>query len=133
MANSNDYIIPAGEEVIEICKPKSFVSRLITLFQKRVALIITDKKVVYRGLFKSSDKEIYFKDIRNIFVNGEELRIIKVGARADYQDRHDTFTAREPYIIVNWLRHPTIGIAEKIIKNELKMIAVEKRKKESKE
>lgn len=128
MADNNDYLIQAGEEIIEICKPKSLASRIVSFFQRRVSLIITTERVIYRGPFKINDKEIDLKDIRNIFINGNELRIIKIGAHADYQDRHDTFTARDPYITVNWLRHPTLGIAEKIIKNELKMAEVERKK-----
>lgn len=133
MADNNNYAIASGEEIIEICKPKSLVARAVSFFQKRVALVITDKRVIYRGPFKSNDKEINLKDIRNIFVNGRELLIVKAGTHPDYQDRHDTFTSRNPYITVTWLRHPTIGIAEKIIKNELRMLEVEKKKRENRE
>ncbi len=133
MTDNTDYTIEAGEEIIEICRPKSLTSRFSSLFRKRVALVITNKRVIYRGPFKNDDKEILLKDIRSIYINGKELRIIKEGTHPDYQDRHDTFISRDAYIIVSWLRHPTIGIAEKIIKNELKMAEVERTKQKDKE
>jgi len=60
-----------GEKIIKTFVPESFLRRLFYFLRKRMALIITNKKIIYRGNFGYSDKNIKIEEISDVFLTNE--------------------------------------------------------------
>ncbi|MBU3895969.1 hypothetical protein KKG36_01490 [Patescibacteria group bacterium] len=88
---SEDYknLLTEDEKIIKPFVPESLLRRLFYFLRKRVALIITNKKIIYRGNFGYSDKNIKIEEISDVFLTNESsaavlvaksLEILKKGA-----------------------------------------------------
>ena len=64
-------LVSGNEQIIKIFEPESFLRRLFYSLGKRVALIITNKRIVCRGNFKYSDKSIGIEEISDVFLTNE--------------------------------------------------------------
>jgi len=119
-------MVEENEKTIKTFTPGSFLRRCFYFLRKRVALIITNQKIVYRGNF--SDKEIKIQEISDVFItNDQNLDILKKGNPPTDESllgeliSNDTLMPiYKGYISVNWLSKSQRKEASEIIKNLIK-------------
>jgi len=98
-----------GEKVIQTFLPESFIRRLVCLVGKDAALVVTDKRVMYRkNRFETT--EINLSEIYDIRVQGKNLNILKKGDSVDYDydANFETYEMDRPYISIGWLSRPKL-------------------------
>ena len=93
-----------NEKVIAEFKPASALHHIPYLFGFRNRLIISDKRVILVGVLPIFDKEIFYKDISDVFVSDGVLEITKKRVRPTGEDPvYDSFKA---FISIAWLYEP---------------------------
>ncbi|GEM_PF-3425904 len=126
-----DYknLLTEDEKIIEIFIPESLLKRLVYFIRKRTALIITNKRVIYRGNFEHSDKEVLFRDISDAYITDTpSLEIFKKGGVPVDDSVIAELLVPPPlfaevqqnrgYISINWLSKQERQEALAIIKKE---------------
>jgi hypothetical protein len=81
--NIDDLKLVEDEKIIKIYYPRALLESIFYILDKRTSLIITDRRIILRRIFKSFDREINFEDISDVlkgfsFITGS-LDILKKG------------------------------------------------------
>ena len=116
-----DLKLAGQEKIVKIFYPKWMLGWLFYFFDKRTSLIITDKRVILRGLFKKFDKEVKFENISDVLKRfsglSECLDVLERGKPAVAFGWLDEYA---PRFSCGWLSPSELNEAYSLIKRKIK-------------
>lgn len=83
--------IKNDEQIVKEYKPKSFRQHIFYPLDKRTALVITTKRVIFHGMFPFLDKEIPLCEISDVILDGDAVRILQKG-KTPWEESDNPFT-----------------------------------------
>lgn len=77
--NLGNIDVEEGEQILKVYRPRSFFQHVLYPLDKRTALVITTKRVIFRGFLPFLDKTMSYSDISDVIIDGDTLLILKKG------------------------------------------------------
>lgn len=119
--NLDNLRLGKNEKIIKVYYPKWMLGWLFYFFDKRTSLIITDERVILRGLFKRFDKEVNFDDASDVLkrISGmsECLDVLERGKPTVVFGWLDEYA---PRFSCGWLSPSELDEAYNLIKRKIK-------------
>lgn len=119
----DDLKLADHEKIVKVYYPKWMLGWLFYFFDKRTSLIITDKRVILRGLFKKFDKEVKLENISDVLKRlGGMSKCLDVLERGKPAVAFGWFDEYAPRFSCGWLSPSELNEACNLIKKEIKKL-----------